>query len=725
MNKMVIAICASLFILSGMNSIAAPEADDINHIKENISFSQPTLLVNDDATIVNLDSLDTQLIEPGKPVLPSYERTFTFPFGTQIKNVVCTYETAQYIEVDTSIEFAPMPTIGGIEQENVYTSKVIESTVFPEQWYDYDVGTGIDGLERKVFVKLSVYPVRYIPESQQLEFIDNIDIDVSYVEPKINPEVFAADETYKLLILTSPDFSSNLNSLVNHKKNTMNLSTKLVTTSDVYSGRYFTVEGRDNAEKIKYFIKNAIEQWDTIYVMFVGGADYFPTRETHVYVNYNDGDDEVFVTDLYFADIYDEGGNFSSWDTNGNNVFGEYDWNGKEDQVDLYPDVHFGRIAATSADTVTTVVNKIITFESEEAWTQDWFNTMVVVGGDTSPSDDSNINEGEYVNQFCLDYMDGFIPDKIWDSNGRLGSISPSGVENIISGFENGCGFFDWAGHGAPTVWTTYPHNGTRQSLPTPWGAFYSYQAMDVENGDMLPIVVTGACSVGKFDENPNCFTWSFVKNPDGGGIGAYGASGLSWGYSGSYTIKALGGKVHVGYYKAYSEGAYTFGEMHTGSLNDYISSSLDGGDHKSIEQWTPFGDPSLLVRGESQPPSKPELNGPASGKFNQEYTYTATATDPDGDDIRFLFEWGDGTYSNWIGPVDSGDDIEASHTWTEQGDFSVRVKVKDQRGVQSEWSDPLPISMPYKRQILLYDFFEMLMEKFPFLFSFFDNIIS
>ncbi len=500
MNKIVIAICASLFILSGMNSIAAPEADDINHIKENISFSQPTLSANVDATIVSLDSLDTQLIEPGKPVLPSYERTFTFPFGTQIKNVVCTYENAQYMEVDTPIEFAPMPTIDGIEQESVHTSKDIESTVFPEQWYDYDVGTGIDGLERKVFVKLSVYPVRYIPESQQLEYIDNIDIDVSYVEPEINPEVFTADETYQLLILTSPDFSSNLNSLVNHKKNTMNLSTKLVTTSDVYSGRYFTVEGRDNAEKIKYFIKNAIEEWDTIYVMFVGGADYFPTRETHVYVNYNDGDDEVFVTDLYFADIYDEGGNFSSWDTNGNNVFGEYDWNGNEDQVDLYPDVHFGRIAATSADTVTTVVNKIITFESEEAWTQDWFNTMVVVGGDTSPSDSSNINEGEYVNQFCLDFMDGFIPDKIWDSNGRLGGISPTGIENIISGFENGCGFFDWAGHGAPTVWTTYPHNGTRQSLPTPWGAFYSYQAMDVENGDMLPIVVTGACSVGKFD---------------------------------------------------------------------------------------------------------------------------------------------------------------------------------------------------------------------------------
>ena len=722
MNKILIAICASLFILSGMNSFATPEADNTNHISETISFSMPTLSKTEQTTFVQIDSIETQLIEPGKPVLPSYEKTYTFPFGTSIKDISCEVYNSQFITVEETIEYTPMPTIGGI-QTTASTKKDIASTVYPDNWYDYDIGTGLDGLQRKVFLKLSVHPVRYHPETEQLEYIDNVDIDIRFTPPTV--DTFNLDETYQLLILTAPEFSSEISPLVNHKINTMNLTTKLVSTTDVYAGSYFPVEGRDNPEKIKYFIKNAIEEWDTKYVLFVGGAEYFPTRETHVYVNYNDGDDEIFVTDLYFADIYDETFNFSSWDTNGNNVFGEYDWNGNYDDVDLYPDVHFGRIAAETKEIVTGMVNKIITYETNEAWTQDWFNTMVVIGGDTSPSDDSNIDEGEYVNQVCLDYMDGFIPDKIWGSNGRLGGLSPTGVENINNGFANGCGFLDWAGHGAPTVWTTYPHNGTRQSLPSPWGSYYAYQAMDLENGDKLPIVVTGACSVAKFDQVPDCFTWSFVKNPDGGGIGAYGASGLSWGYSGTYTIRGLGGKVHVGYYKAYSEGAYTFGELHTGSLNDYIGSNLDGGAHKSIEQWTPFGDPSLMIRGESQPPAKPELSGPASGKINTEHTYTATATDPDNDELSYLFDWGDETYSEWLGPVQSGDEIEATHIWEEQGDYSVRVKVKDERGVQSEWSDPLPVTMPYQRHLTLSDIFEMIREDFPFLFSLFQSFIS
>lgn len=723
MNKILIAICVSTFILSGMNSFAAPEAEDIYHMNEIVSFSQPTLSTNEQSTSVVMDTLETQLIEPGKPVLPTYERTITFPFGTTIKDVTCEVHNTNFMPMIHSLEYAPMPTLSGNQKDSGSTSIEPVSTVFPTKWYTYDIGTGIEGLQRKVFLKLTINPVRYHPETDQLEYIDTVDIDISYTPLEISS--FSADESYQFLILTAPEFSSDLNPLVTHKINTMNLSTKLVTTSEIYSGTYFQTQGRDNAEKIKYFIKNAIEQWDTKYVMFVGGADYFPTRETHVYVNYNDGDDEIFVSDLYFADIYDENGNFSSWDTNGNSVFGEYDWNDKNDDVDLYPDVHYGRIAATSSDIVTGVVNKIITYESNEAWTQDWFSKMVVIGGDTSPSDSSNIDEGEYVNQACLDYMDGFIPDKIWDSNGRLGGISPTGVESINNGFLNGCGFLDWAGHGAPTVWTTYPHNGTRQSLPSPWGSYYSYQAMDLENGDTLPIVVTGACSVGKFDKEPNCFTWSFVKNPDGGGIGAYGASGLSWGYSGSWSIRELGGRVHVGYYKAYSEGAYTFGELHTGSLNDYISSNLDGGAHKTIEQWTPFGDPSLMVRGESQPPAKPTLNGPASGKINVDHTYTATATDPDDDEISFLFDWGDETYSEWIGPVDSGDEVEATHIWEEQGDYQVRVKVKDQRGVQSEWSDPLPISMPYQKHFTLQNFLDMIMEAFPFLYTFIQPFIQ
>ena len=68
---------------------------------------------------------------------------------------------------------------------------------------------------------------------------------------------------------------------------------------------------------------------------------------------------------------------------------------------------------------------------------------------------------------------------------------------------------------------------------------------------------------------------------------------------------------------------------------------------------------------------------------------------DPDGDKIYYFFDWGDGSYSGWVGPYNSGQTAQAQYKWSEQGSFEVRVRAKDDHGKQSEWSDPLPITLP------------------------------
>ncbi|MCK5258991.1 MAG: hypothetical protein KAJ69_05665, partial [Thermoplasmatales archaeon] len=138
----------------------------------------------------------------------------------------------------------------------------------------------------------------------------------------------------------------------------------------------------------------------------------------------------------------------------------------------------------------------------------------------------------------------------------------------------------------------------------------------------------------------------------------------------------------------------------------------------KTIEEWQPFGDPTLVI-GENNPiPAKPDKpEGTASGKSNEEYIYTTSTTDPNGDKLYYLFDWGDGEFSGYIGPYDSGQTAEASHIWKEKENYEIRVIAKDERGVISEWSDPLPISMPKNKAInpfLL--FLERLMERFPIL---------
>jgi len=102
-----------------------------------------------------------------------------------------------------------------------------------------------------------------------------------------------------------------------------------------------------------------------------------------------------------------------------------------------------------------------------------------------------------------------------------------------------------------------------------------------------------------------------------------------------------------------------------------------------------------------SNPPEKPKKpTGVRKIKENKFYIYTSSTTDPDMDDIYLLFDWDDGKSSGWLGPYKSGDKISASHKWEEKGSYQIRVKSKDINGTQSEWSEPLEISMPKSRQV-------------------------
>jgi hypothetical protein len=83
------------------------------------------------------------------------------------------------------------------------------------------------------------------------------------------------------------------------------------------------------------------------------------------------------------------------------------------------------------------------------------------------------------------------------------------------------------------------------------------------------------------------------------------------------------------------------------------------------------------------------------------------------------LFDWGDGTDSGWIGPEDSGTQVSSTHTWTRTDVFNVKVKAKDIRGDQSEWSEPLAIDIPRSKTVkttLFQDIFDYLEDIFPIL---------
>jgi hypothetical protein len=95
----------------------------------------------------------------------------------------------------------------------------------------------------------------------------------------------------------------------------------------------------------------------------------------------------------------------------------------------------------------------------------------------------------------------------------------------------------------------------------------------------------------------------------------------------------------------------------------------------------------------ENSPPETPcPPSGSTFGYFNIPYEYLASTTDPDEDQIYYMFYWGDGTCSDWIGPYESGDCAAASHTWTVGDNYEVKVKAKDVYDAESDWSDSIMV---------------------------------
>jgi len=118
--------------------------------------------------------------------------------------------------------------------------------------------------------------------------------------------------------------------------------------------------------------------------------------------------------------------------------------------------------------------------------------------------------------------------------------------------------------------------------------------------------------------------------------------------------------------------------------------------------------------------PYKPSTpNGEQNVKKGEEYTYSASTEDPQGDDVYYLFNWGDNTNSGWLGPYESGATITAKHTWKNKGSYKIKVKAKDINDKESGWSDPLSVSMPKSKNTNFQSFnqiIEYLMQRFPVL---------
>lgn len=577
MNRILAVCVAALFLLSSGSAIPLSQE---KLLVETLVFPEPEIKEKDGHTQILMENARYVRV-PGVPVTPFYQKVYVLPFASRAR-VSCEVHDVRVMEISGNVTRAPpFFSYGNATGETHITDDA-------QGWYRYRMTAGLKDGRHVNFLIVTFYPVQYGH--------GNIRVAQTYtLKLHYTPGRYAENDAYDMIIICPWTYTFAMNRLAAHR-DAQGVTTKVVSLLDIYGGRYFEVNGRDAAERIKYFIKNAVDEWGVRYVLLVGDILRMPSRTVYTY----EGSESSFVSDLYYADVFDAEGAFSSWDSNGNGYFGEYNHSGNKDIVDLYPDVYVARLPCRNIIEAFFIVSKIIRYDATERG--DWFNRFVVVAGDSF--DDSpwgtDYIEGEITTQQSVEYMADFEAVKLWASLGTLTK------ENIIAEFNKGAGFIHFDGHGSYLSWATHPVHDY-----STWVGISVQDMPAIHNTGRPAVVMVGGCHTSQIGMLYECFGYRLIRKP-GGAIATVGYTSLSWGADDDVNgngspdiIEYASGYLNTLFFKQYGVlYTHTLGKMWGDAITEYLHTSpvewndafLDVWDAKTVESWILMGDPSLVI---------------------------------------------------------------------------------------------------------------------------------
>jgi len=136
-------------------------------------------------------------------------------------------------------------------------------------------------------------------------------------------------------------------------------------------------------------------------------------------------------------------------------------------------------------------------------------------------------------------------------------------------------------------------------------------------------------------------------------------------------------------------DGSVTIQESEDDPPGDGGSSGGGGGLPPSGES----GNDENSTEDQNNPPETPIApSGSTFVEIGVEYYYSSFTTDVDDDQIRFRFDWDDGSYSDWSEFVSSNSSVSMSHSWSSISSFEIRVMAQDENGMNSSYSSYLEV---------------------------------
>lgn len=681
------------------------------------------------------------LTNPGKPMIPVKKLLIALPPNAIFENIKIT--EFKFLNLSGVYNIMPYPSIYLLnykddspehiyEKSNEkYLCEHSQSDFYPQKIVNLN---NIGKMRKYSYISFTVCPFRYFPESGKLQYFDSCKIIINYSYPSnndfymdskysnnndlfdykasilfnnfkqvkdlynSNSNLVSNTDRFNYVIITSDEFVSLLsNSDFITWKTNLGHSVKIISISDQI---IINQQGVDLAEQIRNFLRQYYELWGIKYVLIVGDYQTIPMRYCSPNPHWLEG---TVPTDSYYSDL-----SFSdaeSWDSNGDGYYGVYG----QDNPDFMPEVYVGRIPTSDTLKISYTLNKIVRFEQD---TSDWKKNALHGGAmlfyaneDHDTDIDHNIDGASCLDAIEKDFMINWMISHYSEHEGLSPSTyewNPLNEEAFTNDWRNGqYAVVNWAAHGAPTsigrvIWDWDDGDGIPEhdNGELIWGQFLdTYSNLE---DDYPSIIFAVSCNVGYPEPTGN------------GNLGIDMLTKESFGSAVSVCSATRGAAASANWAESHSGAealCYEFNRFMTNgpfgsepigeALYDskfYVHDNFGWNHHYEYQNmyvYNLYGDPSMIRRGiTSDAPSKPIINGPHNCRIDIEYEYTIKSVDPNGNDLYYYLDWGDGNIEEWIGPYISDEEIIISHKWSQQGTNIIRIKVKNINDKESYWNE-------------------------------------
>ncbi len=540
----------------------------------------------------------------GKPNVPIIKSMISVPNGTKPILKIELGKPVIFRDIEVPPVQMPLMDCESDKEEKFIIDSVTYTTnkAYPNKFAEFGSIMSKRGYK---LTDLFLYPYQYNPVTKELIVYPNLTVSVdfkgtrqpirgqlkssnveNYIKDRtingkeVLKNIFFTDFSHKdtkstsgceYLIVTHDDFENAANDL-KAWKDSIGIETKVVRTSDI-SSTYESDSDSIRRDTIKSYIKNAYNNWNIVpeYLLLLGGIDYIPTF-------YNSWGPSDFIYVMF------------------------------EEPFGYVADIPgFGRLPVNTSNEATTIVNRIIDYESNHKGSS-FYETVLGAAY----------------------FQEGNIPGKCSRGYAEI-------IEDILNFMENGLNFeaervyyapshitpeewrWDCSHHmREPAAWCTssepqdfdwdgnYNHinnainDGTFLVLHRNHGSWnrwshpnYTNSHIEqLDNDDLRPIVWSINCQTGRFDlSDPNtmCFAENWLIHPTGGGVGVIAASRNTPTWDNHRLIKGLTDAI----WPEYGYGSSSTPRYRKGDILDY-GRSFNAARNRSLYNY--FGDPTMRI---------------------------------------------------------------------------------------------------------------------------------